>query len=496
MQIQQTEWAPIEQSSLPTARDVASILFRQGRLILLFFMAVIALVAGSGMWVPQYQAQMKILVRRQRVDAMVTPQSNVSAQYNGNMITDEELNSEVELLNSQDLLRSVVLETGLADKHGFSLRTDNPEVRIAHAVQSLAKRLVIEPVRKTNMINVQYQATDPQVAAKVLNALATAYKAKHLAVERPTGEFTFFDQQREHYRQALIAAEKQLADFSAEHHLVSAGTERDYALGRMNQLDASAEQAATQMAEDQQRIRTLEAQLATTEPRLTTSVRTAANPMLMQQLKSTLLNLELKRTELLTKYAPGYRLVVEADEQIADAKAAIAAEETGPSHEETTDLDPNYQWVRGELLKARADLAGQKARVAAAQRMAAQSEATGRALSDAGLEQAQLLHQVELESENYLLYQHKSEEARVSDALDQRGILNVAIAEWPTVPAIPVRSPTSVLLAAVLLAGVASLSLGGVVDLLNPSFRTPDEVSRYLGIPVLAALPRPRLLRE
>ncbi len=66
-------------------------------------------------------------------------------------------------------------------------------------------------------------------------------------------------------------------------------------------------------------------QLQSIKPRMTTVVRNSDNPQLLEQLKSTLLNLELKRTELLTKYEPTYPLVQEVDQQIADAKRAISA---------------------------------------------------------------------------------------------------------------------------------------------------------------------------
>jgi len=59
-------------------------------------------------------------------------------------------------------------------------------------------------------------------------------------------------------------------------------------------------------------------------------------------------------------------LVQEVDQQIADAKSAISAEETKPIHDETSDQNPDYQWVLAELTKAQADLSGLKARAAAA----------------------------------------------------------------------------------------------------------------------------------
>ena len=54
-----------------------------------------------------------------------------------------------------------------------------------------------------------------------------------------------------------------------------------------------------------------------TPTRLTTQVKKGDNAQVLQNLKSTLLTLEMKRTELLTKYQPTYPLVVEIDKQIA-----------------------------------------------------------------------------------------------------------------------------------------------------------------------------------
>jgi capsular polysaccharide biosynthesis protein len=88
-----------------------------------------------------------------------------------------------------------------------------------------------------------------------------------------------------------------------------------------------------------------------------------------------------------------------------------------------------------------------------------------------------------------LLYANKREEARIGDALDEGGILNVAVAEQPHVPALPAWS----LLAATCLslAGACFFSTGlvFVADYFDPSFRTPDEVVQFLGTPVLGSLP-------
>ena len=107
-----------------------------------------------------------------------------------------------------------------------------------------------------------------------------------------------------------------------------------------------------------------------------------------------------------------------------------------------------------------------------------------------GLVQQDLTRAAKTQEENYLLYVHKREEARISDALDQRGIVNVAIAEQPFVPVLPTKSLLSIVMLTLLFAGAFSLSTGFVVDFMDPSFRTPDELANYLGTPVLAALPK------
>jgi uncharacterized protein involved in exopolysaccharide biosynthesis len=457
--------------------------------MLVAFALVVIAVAVSGVWIPKYEAQMKILALRQRSDAMVTPSANAPAQFTNDQVSEEDLNSEVELLNSDDLLRNVALKTGLSGKSDSASDYGN-EVRIATAVRKLGKDLKIEPIRKSNVISVSYQARDPKMAEAVLKALAAAYTEKHLEVHHQSGEFKFFDQQTEQFKQGLEQAQGKLTDFNKGTGVVSAEIERDAALRQADEFDSTARQAQTAVLETEQRVSALQAQMQSIKPRMTTVVRSADNPQLLQQLKSTLLNLELKRTELLTKYEPTYRLVQEVDQQIADTKDAIASEETNPIRDETSDQNPDYRWVQAELTKAQADLKGLKARSVAAATVAAKYHAQAQSLDQSMVTQQNLLQAAKTQEENYLLYERKREEARISNALDRGGILNVALAQQPIVPAIPKRSPLSVAFLTLLLAGVFSLCTAFVMDFTDQTFRTPDELAGFLGVPVLAALPK------
>jgi uncharacterized protein involved in exopolysaccharide biosynthesis len=473
----------------PTLREVAAVLFRQRWVILSAFIVVLALVAVSGIWIPKYDSEMKILVRRQRSDAIVTSSANAPAQFSGDQVSEEDLNSEVELLNSNGLLRQVVLATGLAPKP-VSNTDREAEMKVDAAMRTLSGGLQIDAVPKTNVITVRYAARDPQTAASVLTALAAAYTEKHLEVHRTSGEFKFFDQQTEQYKKGLDQAQANLTAFTRQTGIVVAENERNSALQQADQFDSAASQARSGAEETEVRIAAMTKQLQSVGPRLTTAVRTSDNSQLLQQMKSTLLNLQLKRTELLTRYTSDYPLVKEVDQQIAETQSALTTELSKPIRDETVDQNPNYVWISTELSKAQADLSSFKARATAAAATAARYRAAARRLDQDGITQKNLLEDAKTQDDNYLLYVHKREEARISNALDERGILNVTLADEPVVPALPKRSAMTTALLALLVAGAFSIFTAYLLDSMDPTFRTPDELASYLGRPVLAALPK------
>ncbi len=472
---------------LPNKRDIVAALFRQRRVMMAAFALAVIAVLVSGMWIPKYEAHMKILVRRQRTDAVVSTYATEPFQFS-DQVSEEDLNTEVELLNSEDLLRKVVLSTGLAGE--LDSTNDANNKRIAKAVFNLSKALTIAPLRRSNVISVQYVTRDQQKAAEVLNALAAAYIEKHMQAHRSSGEFKFFDQEAQGYEQGLNTAQEKLTNFTKGTGVVSAQQERDAALKQASDFESTARQAQTSVLETEERIRVLQSQLKTMSPRMTTVVRTSDNAQLLEQLKSTLLTLQLKRTDLLTKYEPTYRPVQEIDKQIADTQNAIASEQAKPLRDETSDQDPDYLAVRTELTKAQSDLDGLKARAASAASIAAQYHKSAQSLDQQQLIQQDLVRAANTQEQNYLLYAHKREEARISDALDQRGILNVALAEQPIVPAFPNRSRVNFAVLFLLMSGTFSLAAAFVADFMDPSFRTPEELAGYLQAPVLAALPK------
>jgi len=475
----------------PTMRDLLAVLFRQRRLALFSFMATFLAVLGYGMLAPSYQAHMNVLVRRGRVDPLVTPAPTPSPMFQRDEITDEELNSQVELLRDDEILRTVVQATAPAGSPWYERYLGgSEEVRLARSVRRMARRLMVVPIRKTNIIQVDYSSSDPAQAAAVLHSLAHAYLERQQRVRRPSGEYEFFDQQVTQSRRGLLDAEFRLMDFSSDQGVVSAAQERDMALQKLSDAEANDRQTQVTIVETRRRIRDLESKLRSLPERTLTVIRNSDNPQLTEKMKSKLLELQLKRTELLTKFQPSYRLVQQIDQQIAETKASILGEEHSPLRDETTNQEPNHEWAKSELIKAQVELGTLEAHGQAVRIQVTGYREVAQRLGGNALRQGELLAELKVAEEKYLLYVNKREEARIENALDQGGILNVTIAEEPRVPALPARAGWVFGLIGVMLGSTLSTGLAFTADYLNPGFRTPDEVVDYLGVPVLASLPR------
>lgn len=485
-----------------TLRDATRPLFRHRRLVGLIFGGVFCGALVSFFLLPRkYESEMKILVTRDRIDAAVTPYQN-AAVMPAPAVSQDDLNSEVELLKSRDLLQKVVLSCGLdAVKEPtwsrmagrvddlLSASHSTPGVRLARAVDTLRSQLIAEPIQNTTLIRVVYASRNPQLSARVLRKLAVLYQEKHGEVHRPAGAYRFFVQETASAHNALSAAETQLEDFDAQGGIVAPQDQEQLTLQELSRFQAEFQTDQASASASEARIRALRRQEAVTPKRQTTQERTLDNAQLLANLQSTLVSLQLKRTDMLMKYAPTYPPVAAVNTQIAETKKAIVDAQRSPADETTTDRVPAQDWMATELAKSEADHAQFEAEAAATARIVHQYQQEAAKLSREAAFHDELAREVKTAEDNYLLYRHKREEARISDALDSKRIVNVSIAEAPTVPALPTRHFAWFLIGGFFTAGVVSIGTAYAVDQWDPSFRTSDEVSRYLDIDVLASIP-------
>lgn len=486
-----------------TLREVVQACFRHKRALVLCFSTLFVLTLLYCFALPpKYESETKILIQKNtRLDPSV---STLAEQQLPMMamqpVTEEDINSEVEVILSDDVLHKVVSSLGADNMKAPGIpnpvtwviglfQSDNPQKREAEAVDSLKHRLDVEPVKKSNIITITYDRRNATLVTKVLRALDEAYIEKDMQVHRPSGQYQFFEDKTNEYWTKLKAAEDQLRKFSEAPGAVKPDLARDIALQKLSSFDASLHDTHALIASTQDRINMLEKEETTVPDRQTTTSRRLDNADLMMQMKNQLLTLELKRTDLLTKFQPDYRPVKEVEEEITKTKAAIALENSTPLRDESTDVDPAHQWVETELTKSRADLKGLQAQAAATEKNIRDYQTYTHDLENKEITAEDLEREVKAAESNYLLYLQKREEARISDALDKSHILNASIAEPPTEPVLPKHSPFLLAAIGLVMSLVVTAGLVFTLDYMDPSFRTPREIEAALDLPVVAAVP-------
>jgi uncharacterized protein involved in exopolysaccharide biosynthesis len=437
---------------------------------------------------------MEILVNRERLDPLVSTEATTQIMTADNPVTPEEINSEVELLSSRDVLEQVVVANGLEQPRGFSLidalrPRQTREDRIARAVRNLAKKLSIGNIKNSNLIEVTYKSPDPQLSYGVLKSLGDLYVAKHVAVHRPAGSYEFFAEETQKYHDELEDAEKKLRDFGLQNAVAAPDEQRTDLSTQVADSVGLVHLAEQSIAADEERIKDDREQMTATPQRLTTLQASAANEKLISDSRAALLAAQNKRTQLALKYDPNYPLVREADQEIAEDQAAVAQAEQKRYVTETTNYDPTYELLREDIAKSEADLSAQRAALAATKRSVQNIRGEMVKLDQLSLSQQDLQREAKAAETNYLLYLAKREQERTSNALDVTRIANVAIAVPPSIPALPVFSWPMIVLIGFGSATVLGVGAAYTADYLDPSFHTPSQVIEILGIPFVAALP-------
>jgi|SRR6266516_1735915 len=479
-------------------REGSGVLFRRKALIVTAFLFIALATAAVTLLLPnKYESRMKILVKNMRVDVAITPErtNGASGSAPENEVGESQINSEIELLTSKDLLEQIVKECGLAKPESslFSRGTTTEAVRTEKAVNQLAKDLAIAPVKKANIISISYSSNSPELSAAVLRKLGELYLEKHLKLHRPPGTYEFFKTRADEYEKQLRQAEAHLSAFQQNQNLVVLSQQKDLTLQKTADAKSKMLEAEALVSETANRIQRVQQQLKAVAPRVVTQSRSLPNQYSAERLNTMIVELRNKRTQLLTKFRPEDRFVQEVDQQIRTTTEALERASGQTALEQSTDLNPLRQTLETELSRARLDHAGAEARRAALTGQLKQYQDGLKKLEGATTEHDDLQRQMKEAEENYQLYAKKREEARIADEMDQQKITNVSIAEAPSVAQIPTSPNRPMnLIIGVLLAAFVALGSAFSAELFSDTVHTPRQLEALTGITVLATVPTDR----
>jgi uncharacterized protein involved in exopolysaccharide biosynthesis len=518
MESSETNWQRVY-----TLRDFSSAIWRQApTAITCFLLVVIATVALVFMIPERYQSELRLLVKHDRADSLVTSSQGTERAVTST-VTEEELNSEVELLQAHDLLEQVAQATKLSERlpapgwsqlpqssfgslmratglsqqvGGTTSRRNTADETLARAVKQLRDDLQVAPIRRTWMISVTYASPDAHQSQEVLETLSRLYLEKHLAVRRPPGTRQFFVDQAAESAEELRAVQEQLRQFGEKHGTVSPITEKEAVLTKFAEFEGQRRETEAAIAEAVSRLAALQRERERTPARHTASITTGDASGLTQDIQAKIVALELRRTELLQKFTPEYRLIGELDQQIASAKQVLDEARKSQLKQETIADNPTMRWLENEIARVRTELDALVARKTALGSTTAKYRAEALELDADNVQQSQLVRALKAAEDRYVLYQRKQEEARISDALDRTRIANVAVVQPPEIPFEPLPRRRAMWIAIGLLAAFfLSLAIALIKDFAASAvrIRTPDELQTTLvDVPVLAWVPAAR----
>jgi uncharacterized protein involved in exopolysaccharide biosynthesis len=426
---------PVQESS--SLRPFVESAFRYRKLWVLIVLSVISMTALYTELIPkQYLSEMDILVQNQRGDYQITPQ-RTTGTVTVNGVTEEQINSEIELLRSRGIA-NIVLDPNWNNQSTSQM---TPVQLKAHdkAVEQFNKHLSAEMIRKSNVIHVSYIASDPKTARQTLDRLLTAFLAKQREIAQPPGTSQFFASEAARYKKELDQAQQDLAEYQQKQGIVSLSDTEEAVDRQINQAQTDLRSTDAQINEVSQRLSEQARQLKGIPTRQMTLQRTVPNEYSVERLNTMLAELQNQRTSLLQKFTPSDRLVQEVDKQIADTNDALKHAQQMTSQEHTSDVNPVWQELTGSIIHNEGDRQALKARRNALAEQITKLQSNLSGVEGSTVAFTTLRQKVTDLQNNYQLYAQKRDEAQIADAMNENRLLNVAVAQNPTFSIMPYR---------------------------------------------------------
>jgi capsular exopolysaccharide synthesis family protein len=421
--------------------------------------------------VPEYEAVASVdldLNRTSNIGISSLVNSGAASDWNGSA-----LNTQLRIMQSDSVAKEVINNLQLYKKAPFSSvfkKAGYHGTITAGQMEAMSGMLrgatQVLLIPQTNLVEIHYQNPNPAVAQAVANGIVSAYQNFTLRThyETMTGISDWLTRQMASLKGQVKDSQKQLSAYEKEHNLLMSGSNQgsllDSDLTTVNQQLAEAKadrivkQARYQMA-------------LTRNPDLLVSV--APNTVL-GSLRDQESSLMVQKAQLQSKFGPNYPKLIEVNHQLAAVRKDINREISNLTQRFKVEYEAAVQTQN--LLQQRLD----RAKAAAYK----QNESTA---------QAQILsHNAEAASALYDTLQLRLQEAGITAGLNSS---TVEVVDKATLPKLPV-SPTKKkdILLGILGGFIAGLLVALILETLDDTVRTSDEVETLSHLPALAVVPQ------
>jgi capsular exopolysaccharide synthesis family protein len=374
------------------------------------------------------------------------------------------------------------LFTGILELSGLrkpppSPEVDNTTVRERRIIENFLRKITIRPIKKSRLVNVIANSTDPKETALFANALAEAYIEQQLELKLSTSKnaVRWLEKEVETNWKKLQDSEVALQAYKDQHAIISFEGRENIVTQKLLQLGEAVNKAKIRrigLETEYKQIQRFfnpdtneEWELEELE-----SIPQVIGNSLVQQLKVKLALLESEFSELQKTFRSKHPDVIALQSQITSIQDRIYME-----------------------IKIIFDSISKEYRVALEQELelvAALEQQKGEALE---LDQKALMYEAlqrEVQSNRniYAELLQRAKEASVSERLETS---NIRIVDRATIPISPIGPNKK---RNILIAMIGGLFIGGVLSFLLESFdkhiRTPADIKQYLDIPCLGSIPK------
>lgn len=461
--------------------------------LILACLAVAVAVASivTVLMTPVYRATVTLQIDRESINVVnmegVQPEENTAG--------NEYFQTQYELLASRSLAERVVSTLGLADDGRFNqdqesllgwlaglarpdasqeagaAQEDEQARKRREAVERLMKTVSVSPVRNSRIVRVNIDHVDPEVARDVANGYGEVFIANNLdrRFEATSYARKFLEGRLAQLKLKLEESEKQLVRYAEEQGIISLADNRNLTASDLEAVNGKLAEARAERIKKELLFKQASASSGLGLKEILDSDSVKANRKLRTELAA-------EYQQKLAVFKPAYPDMVKLRNQIKEMdrqlalevsaiKSAIKADYLAAKQEEE-ELAARLETAKGNVVEQRNR---------SIQYNILQREAdTNRQLYDG------------------LLQRYK--EIGVAGGV---GTNNISIVDLATAPLKP-SSPSWLLnlALAVMLGLVSGGLLALLLDYLDDSFKTPEDIERELGVPVIGVVPRPRQSRE
>lgn len=449
---------------------------------------------------PVYKASARLLLSAQAVSG---PRQDA--------MSDRQIQAELAYLESPALIRGVLdsyqrSTAGIEPARGplvegwhatvrfvqnlYSRLHDVPPMTPLDAkVEAIAAQIEASPIERSNVVEVAYTGSNPEWAARFVNDLITHHVERIAELNEQAGARRFFQQQSDLLAARKSEARAALAAFREEQGASLLAGDDEQLKTVLADLDSKRVGAETEVLELSARVDFLSQEIGRYPQTIAAESRVTENES-VKLLEAKILDLEMQRSELISRYTLTSTLVSDLDRQIEEARRLLATKEANTLSETMTTPNPAHQTLEVELVQARAALIAAQARVGALSSQIAQYRRRMSDLEAIAAELERLETEVANAQEAHQNYVRKAEEARFLGAMDESRIVNVSLLERAEVPLTP--EPSEILMRT-LLGALLGLAFGVVLaigrDWLDPAIQSGLQAERMTGLPVIAEIP-------